>query len=91
MKNFGPGGEVNQRLDELDAKTNDLQIQLDAEKLWNLASGVLVLQTDVNGNPSSVSLDGRYLTSIMTREAEDSDAVNVSTARSMAIRYSLVL
>lgn len=108
MKNYGPGGEVNARLDTLDiavininntisqletdlnAAIAQLQSELDAEKLWNVNSGTMTIQEDINGPVSEIDMQNKDITGLNTDSSDDSAASNVAFTKSEAIKYSLI-
>ena len=98
MKNYSPGGEVNERLDEIDTRINGvdtrintIETELDAEKLWSKSGNDLVPQTDINGTIDKLDVGTRRITGVDTLESEDTDAANVLFANSAAVKFALIL
>ena len=80
MKNYSNEGEIFNLVAQLRSDLEQIETELDLEKLWDKTSENFVYPqlTDPNGPVSGMTMQNKPITGVNTRSDEDTDAVNIS-------------
>ena len=80
MKNYYSAGEVTALLDQVITDLANLDLELDAEKLWNIASNEVKYQEDINGTVVGMNLLNNAAERTYIKNVKDiSDTTSVSS------------